>query len=212
VVIGRGRRELSEAGRAPPEVMTGGGCSGSGRPWRQHGGGGARREVRVDVASFEDRVASSGGALLRLATMLAGEPYLAEDLVQATLVKAFRQWRRVSAATRPEAYLKAMVVNEYLSWRRRRLSTELPAAVLDDRPTAEDVGGAHAARTVCWQLLGRLPRQQRAVLVLRYYEDLPDEEIARVLGCGVSTVRSNATRALARLRAVVPAMDEEARP
>jgi RNA polymerase sigma-70 factor (sigma-E family) len=166
----------------------------------------------VDEASFEDRVATSGAALLRLAVMLAGEPHLAEDLVQSTLVRAFRKWRQVAAAAHPEAYLKAMVVNEFLSWRRRRASQELPAAVVGDGPTGEDVGGAQAARAVCWELLGDLPRQQRAVLVLRYYEDLPDEEIARVLGCGTSTVRSNAARALARLRQVVPAMDEEARP
>jgi RNA polymerase sigma-70 factor (sigma-E family) len=153
----------------------------------------------VDEASFERQVVASGAALLRLAVMLAGEPHSAEDLVQSTLVKAYRKWPRVAAAEYPEAYLKAMVVNEYLSWRRRRSSHELPTAVVDDRPTAEDVGRAHAARAACWELLGGLPRQQRAVLVLRYYEDLPDERIAEVLGCGVSTVRSNATRALARL-------------
>ena len=166
----------------------------------------------MDDASFEAQVTASGAALLRLAVMLVGEPYLAEDLVQSTLFKAFRKWQRVTAAARPEAYLKAMVVNEYLSWRRRRSSSELPAAVLDDRPSGQDVGGAHAARAACWELLAELPQQQRAVLVLRYYEDLPDEEIARVLGCGVSTVRSNAARALARLRAAVPRLDEEARP
>src|SRR5262249_19408779 len=141
-----------------------------------------------------------------------GEAGVAGEWVKCTVFKAFRKWQGATAAARPEAYLKGMVVNEYLSWRRRRSSSELPAAVLDDRPSGQDVGGAHAARAACWELLAELPQQQRAVLVLRYYEDLPDEEIARVLGCGVSTVRSNAARALARLRAAVPRLDEEARP
>jgi RNA polymerase sigma factor (sigma-70 family) len=87
---------------------------------------------------------------------------------------------------------------------RRRLRTA-PAA-------AGDFAGAQASRDAAWTLLRRLPARQRAVLVLRYYEDLPDAEIARVLGCGESTVRSQATRALATLRTLLPTLDEEARP
>jgi RNA polymerase sigma factor (sigma-70 family) len=80
-----------------------------------------------------------------------------------------------------------------------------------DRPVDDDTA-AHASRAAAWHLLGRLPRRQRAVLVLRYYEDLTDGEIAAVLGCRASTVRSQATRALATLRAALPTMERETLP
>jgi RNA polymerase sigma factor (sigma-70 family) len=94
-----------------------------------------------------------------------------------------------------------MVVNEFLSWRRRLKNRELPLAELDETPATEDVSGRQVERDAAWRLLATLPRRQRAVLVLRYYEDLPDDEIATVLGCTASTVRSNAARGLAALRA-----------
>ena len=81
-----------------------------------------------------------------------------------------------------------------------------------DRPVDGDATAAHASREAAWQLLRRLPRRQRAVLVLRYYEDLSDAQIGEVLGCAPSTVRSQASRALATLRAALPAMDKEALP
>ena len=102
-----------------------------------------------------------------------------------------------------------------VTWRCRRSSRELPSAgpVAPHPPDAgPDHAGRQASRDAAWELLRSLPRRQRAVLVLRYYEDLPDAEIATILGCAESTVRSQATRALAALRAVVPAMDREALP
>jgi RNA polymerase sigma-70 factor (sigma-E family) len=133
----------------------------------------------------------------------------AEDLVQTVLARAHRGWDRIGSLEHPEAYLRTMVVNEFLSWRRRLTNRELPMAELIEPAPVDDVSGRQAQRDAAWRLLGQLPRQQRAVLVLRFYEDLPDDEIAAVLGCSASTVRSNAARGLASLRAAVPTPNEE---
>ncbi|NBE80605.1 SigE family RNA polymerase sigma factor [Micromonospora rubida] len=162
--------------------------------------------------TFEEFVTARGGSLLRFALMLTGDRHQAEDLVQSVLAKAYVRWDRVAGMSQPEAYLKRVLVNENLRWWRRRSSREVPVAAPDDGPAGSDAVGSHAAREAAWALLGRLPRRQRAVLALRYYEDLSDTQIAEVLGCTPGTVRSQAARALATLRAVVPAMDREALP
>lgn len=159
-----------------------------------------------------DLLGSCRPRLLRFALMLSGGVHTAEDLVQSALTQAYRHRDRVLAADHPEAYLRKIVLNEYLSWRRLRSSRELPTALLTDSPGAEDLSARQAQRDAAWRLLARLPRQQRAVLVLRYYEDLPDDEIAALLNCSPGTVRSNASRGLAALRAAVPALDEETLP
>ena len=148
---------------------------------------------------FDTLVASRGDALLRFAYVLCGDAHLAEDLVQTVLARAYAKWSRVSASERVEPYVKRMIVNEHLSWRRRRSSGEVAVAVPGDVPRA-DTAESYADRDAMWRLLATLPRRQRAVLVLRYYEDLPDAAIAEALGCTESTVRSYATRALAALR------------
>jgi RNA polymerase sigma-70 factor (sigma-E family) len=159
--------------------------------------------------SFDDLVTSNERRLLRLALMLSGGIHSAEDLVQTVLGKAHRRWGRISTLDHPEAYLRAMVVNEFLSWRRRWSNREVPVAEMQEPATTEDLSSRQAQRDAAWRLLATLPRQQRAVLVLRFYEDLPDDEIAAVLGCAASTVRSNAARGLASLRAAVPAQNKE---
>jgi len=166
------------------------------------------------TVTFENFVAARGGALLRFSVMLTGDRHRAEDLVQVVLARVYGQrWKRIAAMERPEAYLKRMLVNEHLRWWRRRSSRETSTAQPQDlAPVQPDSQDAHAAREAAWELLGRLPSRQRAVLVLRYYEDLSDVQIAEVLGCRPVTVRSQATRALATLRAVLPAIDREALP
>jgi RNA polymerase sigma-70 factor (sigma-E family) len=163
------------------------------------------------AATFEEFVVARGGALLRFALMLAGDRHGAEDLVQSVLARAYPRWSRIEAMERPEAYLKAALVNEHLRWWRRRANREVPVAAPAEREVA-DTTSAHASRDAAWALLGRLPRRQRAVLVLRYYEDLPDAEIATILHCAPATVRSQAARALATLRSALPTMDREALP
>ena len=151
-------------------------------------------------ASFEEYVTARGDALLRFAYVLSGDAYLAEDLVQEVLARVHGRWHRMAAVEQPDAYLRTAIVRQFLSWRRRRASREAPMAALPERPTGADSATRQAARDEMWRLLTALPRKQRAVLVLRFYEDLPDESIAAVLGCRQTTVRVHASRGLARLR------------
>jgi RNA polymerase sigma-70 factor (sigma-E family) len=161
------------------------------------------------AVTFEEFVIERGEALRRFALMLCGDRHSAEDLVQAVLAKAYTRWSRISAMQRPEAYVKTVLVNQHLRWWRRR--SEVPVAALAEAEVA-DGASAYASRDAAWDLLGRLPRRQRAVLVLRYYEDLADTDIAAILGCAPATVRSQAARALATLRAALPSIDKEALP
>ncbi|TDO35804.1 RNA polymerase sigma-70 factor (sigma-E family) [Kribbella sp. VKM Ac-2527] len=163
----------------------------------------------VNRLTFDEVVESSERRLLRVALMLSGGVHSAEDLVQTVLARAYWQWGRIGSLDHPEAYLRTMVVNEFLSWRRRLKNRELPIAEFDETVATDDFSSRQAERDATWRLLAELPRRQRAVLVLRYYEDLPDDEIASILGCSASTVRSNAARGLAGLRANLAARDEE---
>ena len=161
--------------------------------------------------TFEAFVADCGARLLRLAYVLTGgDAAAAEDLAQTALVGVYRHWRRVSAARAPEAYARRMLLNAYLSGARRRSSTEVPVAEPEPGEVA-DPTDAVVDRTHVRAMLGRLAPRARAVLVLRYYADLPDAAIAAELGIAESTVRATASRALAALRAVQPAAGREGR-
>jgi RNA polymerase sigma-70 factor (sigma-E family) len=153
--------------------------------------------------TFEEFVAARLPALLRYAMLLTGDPELARDLVQDVLARAIPRWKRIGAVDEPYAYMRAMITNEHLSLlRRRRLRTvPLTYEALDGprAPAAPDPADRFE-REDLWRRLTVLPRRQHAVVVLRYYEGLTDNEIADVLGCRASTVRSHAARALATLR------------
>ena len=154
----------------------------------------------VTDREFAAFVAEKQQPLLRLAMVLSGDARLAEDVVADVLGRAYEKWPRIAQLDQPYAYVRRMVVNEYLSW-RRRIRRAAPYAQLEDLVDAvPDHAGPHAERDALIDELTALPKQQRATLVLRYYEGLTDAEIAHVLGCGESTVRSNASRALAALR------------
>jgi RNA polymerase sigma-70 factor (sigma-E family) len=131
--------------------------------------------------------------------MLTHDQGRAEDLVQDALVKVHRRWDRVRAAEQPDAYVRRVVTNEFLSWRRRRSNTELPGG-LHNTPVA-DPNALVDERDAMWRALAVLPPRQRAVLVLKFYEDMPDAQIAAVLECAPGTVGSLASRGLATLRA-----------
>ena len=150
--------------------------------------------------SFDAFVAARGSALLRHAYVLTGDGYLAEDLVQETLAHLYRRWDRVAATTSPEAYVKTSVTRQFLSWRRRRSSGERPTDHVPESPSAYDGTDVVDDDDVLWRLLARLPRKQRAILALRFYDDQSDLQIAEILGVSASTVRSQASRALATLR------------
>jgi RNA polymerase sigma-70 factor (sigma-E family) len=154
--------------------------------------------------SFEEYVTAQGEALLRFAYLVSGDHHLAQDLVQEVLARMHGRWRRVERDGSPGPYVRRAVVREYLSWRRRRSSTERMMAAPPDQPTTHAPPDRVAEQDEAWRLLATLPRAQRAVLVLRFYEDLSDAQIAEVLGCAESTVRVHASRALSRLRTVPP--------
>jgi RNA polymerase sigma-70 factor (sigma-E family) len=150
--------------------------------------------------TFEEYVRNRGEALLRFGYVVCGDWHLAEDLVQEVLTRVCRKWSRFAQVERPDAYLRTAVVRQFLSWRRRPASREV-SLMWDPEPARADLDTAtrHALREEAWQLLATLPRRQRAVLVLRYYEGLPDHEIAAVMGCRPTTVRVHAHRGLAVL-------------
>ncbi|RSM56467.1 SigE family RNA polymerase sigma factor [Actinoplanes sp. ATCC 53533] len=153
--------------------------------------------------TYEEFADSRLGALLRYAVMLTGDLHTAQDLVQDTMVRVQLNWRRVAGSDSPDGYVRKMLTNQFIdlrrgSWLRRVLLRAEPDPV---RAVPFDHADETAERDRVWGMLAKLPRQQRAALVLRYYEDLPDADIAEVLGCAVGTVRSSISRALATLRA-----------
>ena len=152
------------------------------------------------MTGFDDFVQTRGQALLRFAYVLSGDAHLAEDLVQEVLARLHRRWARIIAMEHAEAYVRTAIARQYLSWRRRRSAGEAILAEVPEPAAVAEPQQRVLARDQMWRLLAGLPRAQRAVLVLRFYCDLPDDEIAALLGCGESTVRSQAARALARMR------------
>jgi RNA polymerase sigma-70 factor (sigma-E family) len=156
---------------------------------------------------FADLASERMPALLRYAHLLTGDRARAEDLVQSAFAAAYRHRRRIDPAG-AEAYVRRAVLNQYLSWWRRGRVRERVTDRPPDRPTA-DVSPAVDERDAMWAVLATLPPRQRAVLVLRYYEDLSEAEIARVLDISAGTVKSQAAKALATLRASMAPRDRQ---
>ena len=157
----------------------------------------------TDDEDFSAFVDASSRRLLRSAYLITGNFAEAEDLLQAALEKAYRRWRSIRRADMPEAYVRRMLVTTAIDGGRRRrfASSPLDAESLPGRldPAVEGVAG-RAALLAC---VRELPPSQRAVLVLRYFDDLTEAETARTLGCTVGTVKSQHSRAMARLRELV---------
>ncbi|MEV6925639.1 SigE family RNA polymerase sigma factor [Dactylosporangium sp. NPDC051485] len=154
---------------------------------------------------FHEYVYARGPALMRLACLLTGDPHRAEDLLQEVLVSAYAKWHRISTAERPDVYVRRMLVNANISWWRRLTNREVAVDTVPDRGGGGDHEQAVADRDAMWRLVSTLPPKQRAVLVLRYYEDLSDAAIAEILSCSTVTVRTHAMRGLATLRGHFPA-------
>jgi RNA polymerase sigma-70 factor (sigma-E family) len=168
----------------------------------------ARRSDASAEVEFADWMAARQVTLMRTAYLLTGGQHAAEDLVQATLVKLYLAWDRVADRQHVDAYARRALVNEHRStWRRSRRRPE----VLTQEPP--EVGHRTAEydgeREVVWRFVQALPPRQRAVIVLRYYEDLSEAETADLLGISVGTVKSQASRALAALRERVPVREED---
>lgn len=150
---------------------------------------------------FGPFVATRSPALLRSAWLLTGDDALAEDLVQTALARAWPRWERIYRSdTSAEAYVRKVMVTTYANWWRRKWRAEQPTADVPQRSEYDDRFDQADARADMRRTLALLPPRQRAVIVLRYYEDLTEAQTAEFLGCSVGTVKSQASRALAKLR------------
>lgn len=153
-----------------------------------------------DAESFEAFVAARAQALLRYGYVLTGNPHDAADLLQEGLMRLRAAWPRVVDKRNPEGYVRTTMTRQHISiWRRRR--RERLVGAVPDREYTDAALSRVEGDSGLWEALSTLPRRQRAVLVLRYYESLTDAEIAQVLGISHGTVRSQASRALDKLRA-----------
>jgi RNA polymerase sigma-70 factor (sigma-E family) len=157
---------------------------------------------REALDQFADFVTVRSPSLMRMAWALTGDQHAAEDLLQSALAKTARRWRHVRES--PEAYVRKAMYHEQVSrWRSPRWRRERVTGVLPEQSVG-DLSGEVDLRVSLEQALLALPPRVRAVLVLRYFEDLPEAEVARIMGCPVGTVRSQTHRALARLRELLP--------
>ena len=153
-----------------------------------------------DRVAFAEYVRSRSPALLRAAQAMTGNRTDAEDLLQATLVKAYQSWGRIDDPAALDTYVRRVMVNTHISgWRRRRID-EYPTDELPDSPSAEDATRDSDLHDVVQRAIDRLPRQMRAAVMLRFYDDMTEPEVAAALGVSVGTVKSTVARAVAKLR------------
>jgi RNA polymerase sigma-70 factor (sigma-E family) len=150
----------------------------------------------AEESEFDGFVLTRSRALLRSAYLLVQDEGLAEDLVQTALTKAWFAWKRIED---PEAYVRRIMVTTSVSWWRRRWNRETPTDQLQEPPQATRADEPANAQDL-WVAIGHLPRRQRAVVVLRYLEDRTEAETASLMGCSVGTVKSQCSKALAKLR------------
>lgn len=153
---------------------------------------------------FTEFVAARSPALIRLAYVLTGDQQAAEDLLQSALTRAAAHWGRIHSA--PEGYVRKIIYREQIGqWRRRARRPETAMAQIPEL-SAADPATSLETRLVLQDALRILPPGKRAVLVLRYLEDLPESQVAEILGCSVGTVRSQTYKAIAQLRSVLPSL------
>ncbi len=155
---------------------------------------------RDQVEAFREYVAGRSTALLRTAYLLTGNRPDAEDLVQAVLAKTFQAWDRIEDLDALDGYVRRAMVNTQISWWRRRRVAEYPTDELPDRAAADPSPGSDREDTLR-RAVDRLPQRMRAAVLLRYYEDMTEAEIAQALGVTPGTVKSTVSRAMAKLRA-----------
>jgi RNA polymerase sigma-70 factor (sigma-E family) len=153
---------------------------------------------------FESWLVAREAALQRTAHLLTGDVHSAQDLVQSTLAKLYLGWDRIRRAENVDAYARKVLVNEYRSaWRRPLRRNEHSVELVPDR-SAGEAPAYDGSREAVWRFVCSLPPKQRAVVVLRFYEQLTEAEIADLMGISVGTVKSQSSRALASLRAQLP--------
>lgn len=152
-----------------------------------------------DDLGFRDYVTARSRALLRTAYVLTGNVADAEDLVQAALAKTYLAWDRIEDRGALDGYVRRAIVNTHISWWRRRRVEEYPTDEIPDQAVA-DHAGASDLQDSMRRAVDRLPQRMRAAVVLRYYEDMTEAEVAEVLGVSLGTVKSTVSRAVAKLR------------
>lgn len=158
---------------------------------------------------FSEFVTGHTTALSRIAYLLTGDHQSAQDLLQSALTKVAYRWPKVSRYDRPDAYVRRVMYHEVVSsWRRRRRIAEYATARLPDVASTVDEAERADRRLVLERALARLTPKQRAMLVVRFFEDRSEAEAAELLGCGVGTVKSQTHKALARLRVLAPELAE----
>jgi RNA polymerase sigma-70 factor (sigma-E family) len=167
------------------------------------------------VERFRVYVTERLPSLIRFGYVLTGEPDAAHDLVQSALERTFAAWARVRNTDDPEGYVRTTMVHLYANQKRRRAWRERATAELPDTALGSDSTASLDLRHSMWEALRRLPPRQRAVMVLRFYEDRSEVEVAGLLGCSVGTVKSQSAKAMVKLRGAVElsdAPDGEVRP
>ena len=150
-------------------------------------------------AGFREYVTSRSGSLLRMAYLLTRNLADAEDLVQAALAKTYQAWDRIEDRNALDGYVRRAMVNTHISWWRRRRVDEYPTDEIPDRAVADHAGDSELSDALS-RALERLPSRMRAAVVLRYFEDMSEAEVAEVLGISLGTVKSTVSRAVAKLR------------
>ncbi len=157
--------------------------------------------MEADGGEFARFVDMRQRSLLRSAWLLTGDWPLAEDLVQTALARTWLRWERIRRRDDPEIYVRRVLVSTWVNWSRRKWRGERPGAELPDGPAGGDLATEAVARVAVRGALASLSDRQRAVLVLRVFDDLTEAQTAQILGCAVGTVKSTMSQALAKLRA-----------
>ena len=153
-----------------------------------------------EAEGFAEFIEARQLALQRTAWLLTNDWALAQDLVQTALARSWPYWERIRRRDDPEIYVRRVMVNTWSTWRRRRWRAEQPSGELADRPTAADLAGEVTTRLAVRSLLAALTDRQRAVVVLRLFDDLSEAQVAQILGCAAGTVKATMSQAMTRLR------------
>jgi RNA polymerase sigma-70 factor (sigma-E family) len=161
---------------------------------------GAEVPTVAEFEAFESFVRRNTSALLRTAFLLTGNHHRAEELLQDTLTHLYPRWSQVQAADLPLAYVRRVLANRFVSAGRPKSSREVVLWELPDGWDGTDFTESDASRRQLWELLGGLPERQRAAIVLRYFNDLSDDQVAETIGCRTATVRSLISRGIRTLR------------
>jgi RNA polymerase sigma-70 factor (sigma-E family) len=154
--------------------------------------------VDTEPEGFAEFIEARERALQRTAWLLTGDWAMAEDLVQTALARSWPRWERIR--DNPETYVRKVMINTWATWRRRRWHGERASDTVPDSPAPGDLASEVALRTAVSRALGGLTKRQRAVVVLRIFDDMSEAEVAQAMNCAVGTVKSTTSQALAKLR------------